>query len=313
MDSSLLHVILVNSNPMRWASRDSTMEASIAHMLASGVQLTVVECAFGDRPFKYAGRPEFHHVAVRGKTRIWNKENLFNIGLARLSMIDPGWKFVAQIDADVIFRKANWASETVDALQLYDVVQPWAQCYDLGPKDEHLLLHTSLCKLHHDGKPIMQGPKCGPNTPYTFGHPGYAWAYTRAFLEQVGGLIEEAALGAADHHMAMALLGRVMDTVPYDMHVNYISAMQRWEKRALAGAALNVGVVHGNIEHLWHGSKDKRKYIDRWSILKKHNFDPVADMKKNTFGVLEWAGTKPLLHNDVTRYFGQRDEDANTL
>lgn len=303
-------MIAVVSNPIRWRSRIDLYKRFEQHMLDSGVQLTVVECAYGDRPFELKGNPRVNHVAVRAKTLVWTKENLINIGLSRLS---EGWKYVAWIDADVEFRKANWAAETVHALQQYEVVQPWSDCYDLGPNDDHLHHHKSFCWVHHHRKPIVQGPKCGPGTPYVFAHPGYCWAATRAAIEAVGGLIETASLGAADHHMAMALIKRVNDTVPRGMSEGYMRHLLQWEQRAMHHVAGNIGYVPGTIEHQWHGAKDKRKYADRWQILTRHGFDPDHDLKRNSHGVIELAGNKPELRHAMDLYFRQREEDANCL
>ena len=49
--------------------------------------------------------------------------------------------------------------------------------------------------------------------------------------------------------------------------------------------------------------------MSRWDILKKHGFDPVTDLKRNTSGILELAGNKPELRRDIMAYFSSRDED----
>jgi hypothetical protein len=275
-------------------------------MLDSGVHLTVVECAFGDRPFDCDGTDGVLHVPVRAKTLVWTKENLLNLGIART----PG-RYIATIDADVRFRKPGWASETVHALQQYDVVQPWSDCYDLGPDDDHLDTHRSFCRLVHEKQPIVQGPNAIGS--YRFGHPGYAWAYTRQALEWVGGLVETAALGAADHHMALALIGRVGESIPGNMTGGYKAPLYRWQNAAVRHVGGNIGYVPGTIEHLWHGRKDKRAYVSRWDILARHGFDPVTDLKRNTWGVIELAGNKPELRRDIDLYFRSRDEDSNSL
>lgn len=308
MRNDLLHVITAVSNPVRWKSRISLYREFERHMLESGVQLTVVECAFGDRPFECAGTPGVQHVGVRARTLVWTKENLLNLGIARTD-----GKYIATIDADVRFRKANWAAETVHALQQWPVVQPWSDCYDLGPNDDHLLTHRSFCRLVHDGRPLVQGPNA-KDGPYQFGHPGYAWAWTRQALEWLGGLVETAALGAADHHMAMALVGRVADSIPGALqHTAYSAPLMRWQADAMRHICGNIGYVPGTIEHAWHGPKDKRFYVDRWQILERWRFDPVTDLKRNTWGVLELSGNKPGLRDDLNRYFRARDEDANSL
>ena len=116
MRADLLHVVTCIANPLRWKSRIACYHDFARHMAESGVHLTVVECAYGERPFELAA-DGVNHVAVRAKTLVWNKENLLNIGISRL----PGdWRYVAWIDADIRFRKSGWAAETVHALQQYD-------------------------------------------------------------------------------------------------------------------------------------------------------------------------------------------------
>jgi hypothetical protein len=307
MRANLLHVVAAVSNPIRWENRIRLARDFITHMLDSGVQLTVVECAYGDRGFDLAETQHINHIGVRARTLVWNKECLLNIGAQRATNA----QYIAFIDADIKFRQKNWASETVEALQLYDVVQPWSDCYDLGPRDEHMLTHRSFCRLWADHKPIVQGP--GAVGHYEFGHPGYAWAFTRQALDWVGGLIETASIGAADHHMALALVGRVHDSTPKHISAAYQAPLFQWQKFATRYIAGNISYVPGTIEHMWHGAKDRRKYVDRWSILTKNDFDPSKDLKRNTFGVLELAGNKPELRRDIDAYFRSRNEDANTM
>jgi len=303
MRADLLHVVTALSNPIRWKSRVRLYRLFEQHMLESGVRLTTVECGYGDRPFECAGTPSVNHIGVRSRTVVWNKEALINLGIGRLP---DDWKYVAWIDADVAFRRPDWASETVEALQQYDVVQPWAHCYDLGPNGEHLQVHSSFAKLVHEGKPISPAGAHG----YEFAHPGYAWAATRQALDYTGGLIE-AALGAGDHHMALALIGRVQESVPGGIHPNYRAALVQWQDRAERHIARNLGYVPGTIEHQWHGPKAARGYQSRWNVLVRHRFDPAVDLKRNLWGVPELAGNKPELRRDLDRYFRSRNEDAN--
>jgi hypothetical protein len=301
-----LHVVTALANPIRWQSRARLYRQFEEHMLDSGVRLTVVECAYGDRPHEFAGNPHVTHVPVRARSLLWTKENLLNIGLGRLPQ---DWRHAAWIDADVTFRKSDWASETVHALQQYDVVQPWSDCYDLGPHDDHLQVHRSFCRLAHEDAPILAGGYNG----YAFAHPGYAWAATRRALTLLGGLIETAVLGAGDHHMALALLGRVRESVPGGISKSYTRPLLQWQARAQQHIAGNIGYVPGSIEHDWHGSKAKRAYVDRWDILTRNDFDPDTDLIRNTWGVLELAGNKSRLRLDIDHYFRARDEDSNSL
>jgi len=303
MRADLLNVVTVVANPVGWSSRIRLYRDFEQHMLSSGVRLTTVECAYGKRPFELDGNSNINHVPVRAKTLVWTKENLINLGISRLP---ENWEYVAWVDADILFRRRDWAAATVFALQQYDVVQPWSDCYDLGPNGEHMQVHRSFCRQYVDRHPLGPGP-------YAFAHPGFAWAATRSALEHLGGLIDTAALGAGDHHMALALAGQIQASLPGGITEGYSRPLREWQTRAEKFVAGNLGFVPGTIEHFWHGAKAKRRYIDRWQVLIKHRFDPASDLKRNAFGVFELAGNKPALQRDIDAYLRGRDEDANSV
>jgi hypothetical protein len=303
MHAHALHVVTAVANPLRWQSRMRLYREFEQHMRDSGVRLTVVECAYGERPYEIVPGEGVRHVGVRANTMVWTKENLLNLGIASLPQ---DWRYVAWIDADIRFRRADWAAETVHALQLHPVVQPWTDCYDLGPNGEHMAVHRSFCRVWQDGGAV--------GTPYgTFAHPGYAWAATRQALDWLGGLIETAALGAGDHHMALALVGKLERSVPAGVTEGYRRPLRRWQARAVQHIAGNIAPVPGTVEHAWHGAKPRRRYAERWDVLARHRFDPDEDLKRNVWGVLELAGNKPALARDIAAYFRGRDEDANSL
>lgn len=306
MRRDLLHVITPVFNPIGWKSRIQLYKQFQEHMLDSGVKLTLVECVVGDRAYEIEDHAHVTHIKLRTNSLVWNKENTINIGINR-SPHDA--EYFAWIDADVMFRNNNWAYDTVNALQIYPMLQPWHNCYDLGPNGEHLQAHTSFCKLYHEGKPIQVREQ---DKYSEFGHPGYAWAARRDVLEKLGMLIETAALGAADHHMACALAGDVERTYPKAVTEAYKRPLLQWQARAEQHVARHIGSVPGTIEHFFHGPKVARGYQSRWEILIDHAFDPDMDLKKNSHGVVELAGNKPHLRNAIDRYLRKRNEDSNS-
>jgi len=309
MHPSLLHVVAAYANPMRWASRLTLQQGFERHMQAQGVCLTTVECAYGERPFELADDPAINRVRVRAKSIVWNKENLINIGISRLP---PDAKYICWSDADVFPRRKDWASEVVHALQQYDVIQPWSDCYDLGPNDEHIAHHVSFMRQHWHGVPMaVWAGQYGHGK--AFPHPGYAWAATRQALDWVGGLIETGALGAGDHHMALALVGKASKSVPAGISEGYLRPILQWQQRASRHINGNIGFIWGTLEHRWHGRKADRRYIDRWSIITGNKFDPASDLKRNSYGVLELAGNKPALTQAIDIYMRSRNEDANVM
>ena len=304
MKAELLHVVTVYCNPMRWQAKHELFRQFLSEMVQTGVKITVVECGFGDRDFEWHDYGNISVVHVRTNTVNWNKENLLNIGISRLPQ---DWEYVAWVDGDIRFRHQAWASEAINALQQYPIIQPWSYCYDLGPHGEHLEGHRSFAYMHWHRR--VRGIGQG----YEFAHPGYAWASRRDVLDRLGGLYEMGVSGAGDHHMALGLIGKAVWSIPGSMTDGYKRSIYQWQERATKHISGLIGHLHGTIEHSWHGRKKNRRYIERWDILKKSAFDPYEDLKFNTWRVMELAGNKPELAHDLDRYFRQRNEDGNEM
>ena len=315
--NNILDIVTVIANPIRWDSRLRLARDAIADWLKEpNVRITLVETAYGARDHDLvdiSSDPRVNHVAVRSTSLVWNKESLLNIGISRLP---PDARYVATLDADIHFRKAGWVTETVHALQLHPVVQVWGAAYDLGPNDEHIQTHTSFARLFHEGQPVIpQGDKFWKfNGGYAeYAHPGFGWAWTRSILDKIGGLFDIGGTGSGDHHMALAMVGAAEKSVPGTAHPNYIAALKTWEARALTHINKNIGFVHGTIEHRFHGSKAARGYLSRWDLFTKHAFDPYSDLKRNSYGVVEWSGAKPELEREWALYLKARAEDGNQI
>ena len=314
--SEILHVVTCVANPLRWTSREALARSAIADWLkAPEVDVTLVEAAHGSRPFALAdlASERVRHVGVRATTLAWSKECLLNIGLAKLP---PGAEKIATLDADVTFRRPHWAAETLAALDLYPVVQPWDTAYDLGPHDEHIQAHKSFASVWHAGKPVVASASKFwrfSGGAYEYPHPGYAWAWARRVLDRIGGLFDLGGMGSGDHHMALGMVGQPEASLPGGVTASYRNAVGAWASRAAAEINGKLGVVHGTLEHPFHGRKADRGYESRWDMFLAHGFDPQTDLKRNLHGVVEFAGNKPALERAFDRYLRSREEDVNTL
>jgi hypothetical protein len=311
-----LHVVACIANPLRWASREALARRAIAAWLeAPEVSVTLVEAAYGSRAFALADLvgPRVTHIGARATTLAWSKECLMNLGVARLPATAEK---VAVLDADIVFRRPHWAAETLAALDLYPVIQPWDVAYDLGPHDEHVQLHHSFASVWHAGKPVVADRSKFwkfSGGVYEYPHSGYAWAWQRRALDRIGGLFELGGMGSGDHHMALGMIGRAEASLPGGVSANYRNAVVTWGARAKAEINGKLGFAHGAIEHPFHGRKADRGYESRWDMFLKQGFDPLTDLKRNTFGVIEFAGNKPDLERAFDRYLRAREEDVNTL
>jgi len=345
-----LYVITPVFNPIRYKSRWKHYERFAKHCKDSGAVLVTVEAAFGERhhalqtgvsqhgvpiygraPTKateeHKARTEEPHLYVRVRTddELWFKENLINIGIARLP---EDWRYVAWVDADVMFTRPNWVGETIHQLQHYKLVQMFSESQDVGPRYGSLNKARSFMQCYVKGEPrppvtAVTGQYYGSRGLYAGGegpilwHPGFAWAARRDAIDDLGGLIDYAMMGAADNHMAHALVGRVEESFHPDVHPRYQAMLLEWQTRANRHIRQNVGYVSGLLVHYWHGRKVDRRYWDRWKVIVDNAFNPDTDLKRDWQGVLQLVDDGSpralALRDDARRYFRARNEDSIEL
>lgn len=302
-----LHVVGVISNTERYHSRYRLAREWIERTKNTpNVKLHVVETAFGDRQHELED-PEVDFLRLRTRTHAWIKENMINLGVRYLVPRDA--KFICWEDCDVEHRDPNWARETIHQLQHTPILQPWQTCSDLGPNGSVFQTHSSFGFVDQAG--LKRHPQQGiPGTEsYVYAHSGFSWACTRAFWEEVGGLLDIAILGSADHHMAWAVVGDVEKTVNVKMGPSYHAACREWQVKARRASGGEVGFVPGRLEHHFHGPKKRRYYRERWQILVDHKFDPLTDLRRDEQGVIYIHG-KPELEKAIRQYNRSRLEDS---
>jgi len=265
----------------------------------SNLKLVVVE-ALGSSPLPRL--PVFKHIKIHTGSHLWLKENLINVGVQSLP---ENWKYMAWIDADILFLNQNWVEETKAELQDADVVQLWQTAVNLGPKGETLKVDKGFVYMFLDS-----GSKWSPRDKYGFWHPGYAWACTKKAYEIMGGLVDWAILGSGDRHMAMSFAGLALESAPGNVHENYKMLLKMYEAHV---KNFKVSYVNGSIVHYWHGSFANRRYKERWEILTKNNFDPLSDIGYTDKGLVQLSEKGKRFQKYLDEYFVGRREDGGIL
>lgn len=300
-----LHVVVPINNYVRYSRRYQLLEEFCEHMGSlSGIILYIVEVAFGERPFEVTQASNPRHLQLRSDTAMWHKENMINLCVQQKFPRD--WKYMAWIDGDIYFHNKNIAFETIHELQHHPVVQMFQSVANLGPEGQIISCHEGFCyQYQQNGFEV-------PNnlTKYKVWHPGFAWACTRQGWIDMGGLIDFAILGAADHHMALALVGAVHQSAPTQIGASYRRRLEEFQARCERTIKRNVGYVKGTILHGWHGSFKDRKYRERWEILLGEKYDPDCDIKRDWQGLYIFDNSKPRLRDLLKQYFVQRNEDS---
>lgn len=321
-----LHVVRVISNPARYHSRYRLAREQEEFLKkCPNIKLYTVEASFGDRHHELINQTDEFNLKVKVKSEIWIKENMINLGVQHL--LPYNWKYMAWIDGDVIWNDVNWGLETIQQLQHYSVIQPWTDGLDLGPYGNVLQCFKSFGSQNYiefdenlssdmsgkKRKPVISERPATSSMPIydhrRYGHSGFAWACTRHFWNNVGGLMDFCILGSADHNMATAMVGNVDFSIHKAMTQGFKDACKRWQHHAVRVTHNEVGATHDRLEHMFHGPKKRRYYAERWKILIHYKFDPLKDLMYDEQGIIHLVG-KPALARAIAHYNRSRMEDS---
>lgn len=296
-----LNVIIVISNPCLYARRYRLLNEFVNRIEneEDHVNLYIVEMTYGTQKFYVTKKNNPNHLQIRTITPLWHKENMVNLAVKYL--LPKNYRAFAWIDADIEFENTTWALDTLKVLNgCKDVVQLFSHCIDMD-RDEY-----TMSVFNSFGYSFSKHKKYISKTQ-DFWHPGYAWAITRKAYESLGNIYDKGVLGSGDKIFAVALINKAEIMNHDNYHEDYNNSMTEYQTKA---KKLRLGYIPGVIRHYFHGSKENRKYVERWQILMEHKFSPVQDITYDDFGVL--VPTEKMTEEfkaDIMQYFVDRKED----
>lgn len=300
-----LHVVIIISNPCLYARRYVLIKEFIKRMEMeeTNVVVYVVELIYKNQKFIITDKHNKRHLQLKTETApIWHKENMINLGVQNL--LPSNWKAFAWIDSDIEFDNASWAQDTLKILNgSKDIVQIFSHCIDMNINGETMNIASSFCNQYIKNIPYISNA----NRNIDFWHPGYAWACTRKAYDKMGGIYERAILGSGDNIVALCLIGNGDKSINSLSTDDYKTSIAEFQERV---KNFRIGYVPGVIRHHFHGAKKNRKYMDRWKILLKYNFEPTKHLTKDKQGLLIPSDTCPKgMLAEIYNYFNERNED----
>jgi hypothetical protein len=305
--------VAAHFNPSGYMTKLQNLELFARRVRRQGLQLAIVELAFGDAAFLVPEECADMVVRVRSGSVMWQKERLINLAVARLP---ESCRKVVWLDGDILFTNGDWVMETSRLLEEHRAVQPfeiaaWLPRDGAGRLNEYAgkidrLPHKpgSALTMRHlpDKRELLFHPEMV--------HPGFAWAARREILEKHG-LCDRLILGGGDYvnMLAMyfdpAVLGR-----PDTTGGLAAGEIAGWMDGFHGGFCGDVAYAEGAVLHLWHGDLANRNYLQRYGILRDCGYSPRTDIALNADGCWEWSSGKPELHRRVIEYFASRREDG---
>jgi hypothetical protein len=296
-----LNVIVVISNPCLYAKRYILLKEFVKRIEEEEeyVNLFIVELIYNNQKFIITDKKNKNHLQLKTSIPIWHKENMVNLGVKYL--LPKKYKAFAWIDGDIEFENSSWALDTLKILNgCKDIVQIFSHCVDMNNNKTNMNIFNGF------------GYSFNKNKDYTskgadYWHPGYAWAITRKAYEKIGGLYDKGVLGSGDNIMAMAFINKCNYLNNENYSDDYNNSMLKYQEKA---SKLRLGYTPGVIRHHYHGSKQNRRYTERWKILMKYKYSPIDHIIYDEYGILIPSESfSDEFKNDIMNYFKERKED----
>lgn len=299
-----LCVITSYFNATGYTSKFNNYNIFVETLKRSGISFFSGECAFQGREFQL---PEVN-FKFRANSILWQKERILNRIIQNLP---KEYKYIAWIDADVLFTNEFWAIDTVKALQINNIVQLFKNCVRLPQGHNYFQCEGEVYKscgyITSNNPAILDAERFDLH-----GHTGFAWAARREILEDCG-LYESAIAGAADHLIFHAIYND-LDTLCLNKLFKDCNEQKdhfyKWADYFYKQVQGKFSYVDGNLYHLWHGSVADRRYAIRNQQLSDLNYNPADDLIYNQ-EMLEFSqtGRNKGLERFFINYFESRKED----
>jgi hypothetical protein len=210
--------------------------------------------------------------------------------------IPSKYKKLLFVDSDVIFLNPDWYTDVSKLLDTHDVVQPFETCYWLD------LTYTNITLSR---KTVLFMKEKEWNYNY---HPGFAWAFRREWYRKVG-FFDWALSGSGDTLSSAGWMSKQFPKIFKSLPLSLKKVYSDFTSKPLPRITYYKG---GEINHLYHGSKTNRQYVDRHKMI-EFNQDIRTLITINKDGMYEWidkAKWNPLFLG----YFQNRiDDDVSDL
>ncbi|QDT94350.1 hypothetical protein [Gimesia algae] len=233
--------------------------------------------------------PDALHTTGNEDNVMWQKERLLNI---LVESLPERFTSIAWIDADVLFLEDDWAAQAKAMLQQLSVIQLF-QSVEMTDS-AGIVIET------HPGE-VFQKLRNLKTSTYK---SGYAWAARRELFP----LYDLNIIGGGDSYMMHTWLESIFG---FKKRITpaHERAFNAWARKQQQLVKRRVGHLPITIRHLWHGTRENRRYVERANYLLDHDFNPDTDVRINSDGLWEWCSNKLEMHGQVAGYFEQRNDD----
>lgn len=263
-------------------------------MEKEGIPTFTLELVIGDNDPEITEDKNVFHVY--GNSVMFHKERLCRILETKIPTTYTKLLFC---DADVIFKEENWYSNLSKLLDKNDIVHPFSEAIwkDLTYTQDLVKRKSSVL----DATP--SGSIWDPSY-----HPGFAWGFRRDWYNSVG-FFDWAITGSGDTLSCAAWMRKEFSPKSSSYPRKAMKGKYELYKTLVNSNSPRITCMKGLVEHLWHGSRENRKYAVRHNILNEvEDIDDLLILNKD--GVFEFRNeVRDIWNIPFKKYFEDRNDD----
>lgn len=295
--SDSLHIIIVLYNYCEYKIRYKLANEFInKYSNFPGIVLYVVELAYKKQNFHITTSNNKNHLQLRTNEPLWHKENLINIGIAKL--LPDDWKYVSWMDCNLEFLNQDFVKKTIEKLKSNDVVQMFKTIkyndsdirYSMFYSSEKIKevnqsnSHSNKIFTTIKGKVIDLSSRNNTSNKNIKTVPGGAFACTKQAYQKMGYLYDKCIVGGGDNIFACALVNKNIlrgNVYKTGENTQYMDDIDKYIKKI---SNLKVSWVDNAVVYFHHGNLKNRNYHNRHFIL--NNYNPLNDVSYSQEGIL---------------------------
>ena len=292
-------VLLVYFNALSYKKLAQNLCLIYHTLTRAGIPVYLVEHCFKDQTplFPENGTTIFN---TRSDSYMFYKENLLNWIMPK---VPAHYTKFFMMDCDVLFDKEAWYDDVSVLLDTHDIVQPF---------DTASWLNSDLKTINLKRDGIVFANNTDRRLCLSKVHAGFAWAFRRKFIQPIG-IFDENIIGSGDTILGSAILGKKLLNNDYE---NNAPEWMRNNSNIYCKSFKGTYTYYSQtLYHLWHGSRENRKYVDRYGDFKAAYNTDISDKDGlfvlNHYGLYEFKETiREQLNEVLLNYFKGRDEDG---
>lgn len=295
-------VLIAFFNPAKFKRILKNALYIISILKESKIPYFVVECTFNNSKPQIPGAT----LVLNSNSYMFYKEQLLNKLEPR---VPEKYTKLIFLDADILLDTPDWIDQSSQALDKFDIIQPFNQASWLTPDNTRI-----RSKKMSYAFAIVTKKTINIHTIHDY-HPGFAWGMKRDIFRKIGGFFTHSIIGGGDVSFILNVFPiEVTDEIFYTAITPQFGKIiiDAWHAYNSKFKEVNpkLGFLANKALHLFHGLQQNRQYASRYEDISKAMTGKWDDeITINPDGLFEFK--RPEVNRVVLNYFKGRNEDIS--